>query len=93
MDNNKTEIISNLFEDKEIISVWDSEKEDSEVTTNCSHLKMLAQDWKMIETDTLGTKGILRLIKSVIIPKSNSLNYKYIDEQKQIENKNKKESE
>ena len=44
MDNNKTEIISNLFEDKEIISVWDSEKEDSEVTTNCSHLKMLAQD-------------------------------------------------
>lgn len=28
MDNNKIEIISNLFEDKEIRSVWDSEKEE-----------------------------------------------------------------
>lgn len=27
MDNNKIETISNLFEDKEIRSVWDSEKE------------------------------------------------------------------
>ena len=26
MDNNKIETISNLFEDKEIRSVWDSEK-------------------------------------------------------------------
>ena len=28
MDNNKIETISNLFEDKEIRSVWDSEKEE-----------------------------------------------------------------
>ena len=75
MDNNKIETISNLFEDKEIRSVWDSEKEEyffsvvdvinaltdspeprkywsvlknrlkkegSELTTNCSQLKMLA---------------------------------------------------
>lgn len=28
MDNNKLETISNLFEDKEIRSVWDSEKEE-----------------------------------------------------------------
>ena len=28
MDNNKLEIISNLFEDSEIRSVWDSEKEE-----------------------------------------------------------------
>jgi len=28
MDNNKTETISNLFQDKEIRSVWDSEKEE-----------------------------------------------------------------
>ena len=28
MDNNKIEKISNLFEDKEIRSVWDSEKEE-----------------------------------------------------------------
>ena len=31
--------------------------------------------------------------KKSAISKSNSLNYKYIEEQKQIENKNKKESE
>lgn len=79
MNNNKIETISNLFEDKEIRSVWDSEKEEyyfsvvdvinaltdspeprkywsvlksrlkkegSEVTTNCSQLKMLAPDGK-----------------------------------------------
>lgn len=28
MDNNKTETISNLFQDTEIRSVWDSEKEE-----------------------------------------------------------------
>lgn len=28
MDNNKLETISNLFEDKEIRSAWDSEKEE-----------------------------------------------------------------
>ncbi len=28
MDNNKIETISNLFENKEIRSVWDSEKEE-----------------------------------------------------------------
>ena len=28
MDNNKLETISNLFEDKEIRSIWDSEKEE-----------------------------------------------------------------
>ena len=28
MDNNKIDTISNLFEDKEIRSVWDSEKEE-----------------------------------------------------------------
>ena len=28
MDNNKIETISNLFEDKEIRRVWDSEKEE-----------------------------------------------------------------
>ena len=77
MDNNKIDTISNLFEDKEIRSVWDSEKEEyffsvvdvisaltdspeprkywsvlksrlkkegSEVTTNCSQLKMLAPE-------------------------------------------------
>ena len=78
--NNKLETISNLFEGKEIRSIWDMEKEEyyfsvvdviaaltdsseprkywsvlksrlkkegSEVTTNCSQLKMLAPDGKM----------------------------------------------
>ena len=93
------ETITNLFEGKEIRSIWDSEKEEyyfsvvdvinvlaepkdarkywsslkarlkkegSEVTTNCSQLKMLAPDGKLRETDTLDTKGILRLIESVL---------------------------
>ncbi len=98
MDNNKIETISNLFEDKEIRSVWDSEKEEyffsvvdvisaltdsaeprkywsvlksrlkkegSEVTTNCSQLKMLAPDGKMRFRDAMKTNDILRLIESI----------------------------
>ena len=98
MDKNKIETISNLFEDKEIRSVWDSEKEEyyfsvvdvvnalaepkdarkywsslksrlkkegSEVTTNCSQLKMLASDGKMRLRDAMTTRDILRLIESV----------------------------
>ena len=103
MDNNKLETISNLFEDKEIRSIWDSEKEEyffsvvdvigaltdsniprnywsdlkrklksegSELHENIVQLKMKAQDGKMRETDTLDTKGILRLIESVSSPKA-----------------------
>ena len=98
MDNNKIETISNLFEDKEIRSVWDSEKEEyffsvvdvisaltgsniprnywsdlkrklksegSELHENIVQLKMKAKDGKFRETDTLDTKGVLRLIESV----------------------------
>ena len=103
MDNNKLETISNLFEDKEIRSIWDSEKEEyffsvvdvigaltdsdeprkywsvlklrlkkeeSELTTNCSQLKLRAKDGKFYNTDVLDTKGILRLIESVPSPKA-----------------------
>ena len=103
MDNNKIETISNLFEDKEIRSVWDSEKEEyffsvvdvisaltdsniprnywsdlkrklksegSELHENIVQLKMKATDGKMRETDTLDTKGILRLIESIPSPKA-----------------------
>ena len=78
MKEKKLETITNLFENSEIRSIWDSEKEDyyfsvvdvigaltnsenprhywavlksrlknegSEVTTNCSQLKMLAPDY------------------------------------------------
>ena len=98
MDNKKIETISNLFEGKEIRSIWDSEKEEyyfsvvdvisaltdsleprkywsvlknrlkkegSEVTTNCSQLKMLAPDGKMRLRDAMDTKDIFRLIESV----------------------------
>lgn len=101
--NNKLETISNLFEDKEIRSIWDSEKEEyyfsvvdvigaltnsnipkrywsdlkkrlteegSELYENIVRLKLKAQDGKLRETDTLDTKGILRLIESIPSPKA-----------------------
>ena len=101
--NNKIETISNLFENKEIRSVWDSQKEDyyfsvvdvigaltdsreprkywsvlknrlkkegSEVTTNCSQLKMLAPDGKIRLRDVMTIKDILRLIESIPSPKA-----------------------
>ena len=37
-------------------------KEGSEVTTNCSHLKMLAPDGRIRDRDAMNTKGMLRLI-------------------------------
>ena len=103
MTNNKLETISNLFEGKEIRSIWDSDKEEyyfsvvdvigaltdsnipkrywtdlkrklekegSELYENIVQLKIKAQDGKMRETDTLDTKGILRLIESVPSPKA-----------------------
>ncbi len=101
--NNKLETISNLFEENEIRSIWNSEQEDyyfsvvdvinalaepkdarkywsslkarlkkegSEVTTNCSQLKMLAPDGKIRQRDAMKTKDIFRLIESVPSPKA-----------------------
>lgn len=103
MENDKLKTISNLFEDSEIRSVWDSEKEEyyfsvvdvvgaltnsniprnywsdlkrklkqegSQLHENIVQLKMKAADGKMRETDTLDTKGILRLIESIPSPKA-----------------------
>lgn len=104
MANNKLETISKLFEDKEIRSIWDSEKEKyyfsvvdvigaltkstdskdywyrlkkrmteqekSELSTKCRQLKLKSKDGKFYSTDTLDTKGILRLIESVPSPKA-----------------------
>ena len=100
---NKIETISNLFEEKEIRSIWDKEKEDyyysvvdvisaltdsnipkrywtdlkrklneegSQLYEKIVQLKMKAKDGKLRETDTLDTKGILRLIESVPSPKA-----------------------
>ena len=43
-------------------------KEGSELTTNCSQLKMLAPDGKMRMRDALCTKDIFRLIESIPSP-------------------------
>ena len=40
-------------------------EEGSELVKFCNRLKMMAQDGKMRETDTLNTEGILRLIESI----------------------------
>ena len=45
-------------------------KEGSEVTTNCSQLKMLAPDGKMRLRDAMTTRDIFRLIESVPSPKA-----------------------
>lgn len=102
--NNKLETISNLFEDKEIRSIWGSENEEyyfsvvdiigeltnaniprnywsdlkrklsvegSQLQENIVQLKMKSKkDGKSYLTDTLDTKGVLRLIESVPSPKA-----------------------
>jgi len=101
---NKIETISNLFEEKEIRSIWDKEKNDyyysvvdviqaltdsnipkrywtdwkrklneegSQLYEKIVQLKMKStKDGKNYLTDTLDTKGILRLIESVPSPKA-----------------------
>lgn len=107
MEDNKLDTITNLFEGKEIRSVWNSEKEDyffsvvdvisaltdseeprkywsvlktrlkkegSQLTTNCSQLKLKSKDGKYYNQDVLDTKGILRLIES--IPSKNAEPFK-----------------
>lgn len=102
--NNRLETISNLFEDKEIRSILNSENEEyyfsvvdiigaltnaniprnywsdlkrklsvegSQLHENIVQLKMKSKkDGKSYLTDTLDTKGVLRLIESVPSPKA-----------------------
>ena len=104
MKENNLETISNLFEDNEIRSVWDNDKEEyyfsvvdvigaltnaniprnywsdlkrklkeegSQLHEKIVQLKMKSKkDGKNYLTDTLDTKGILRLIESVPSPKA-----------------------
>ncbi len=44
--------------------------EGSEVTTNCSQLKMLAPDGKYRMRDAMDTKSVLRLVQSIPSPKA-----------------------
>lgn len=103
MKENRLSTISNLFEGKEIRSIWDGEKGDyyfsvvdvigaltessrarkywsdlkkklkvegSELSEKVGQLKMQSADGKYYNTDTLDTKGILRLIESIPSPKA-----------------------
>ena len=103
MEENRLSTISNLFEGKEIRSIWDGEKGDyyfsvvdvigaltessrarkywsdlkkklkvegSELSEKVGQLKMQSADGKYYNTDTLDTKGILRLIESIPSPKA-----------------------
>ena len=103
MNQDKLKTISNLFEGKEIRSIWNKEqeeyyfsvvdvvnalaepkdarkywsslksrlkKEGSEVTTNCSQLKMQAPDGKIRLRDAMKTNDIFRLIESIPSPKA-----------------------
>jgi len=45
-------------------------KEGSEVTTNCSQLKLLASDGKKYLTDVADTETLLRLVQSIPSPKA-----------------------
>ena len=45
-------------------------KEGSELTTNCSQLKMVAADGKKYLTDVADTEQLLRLIQSIPSPKA-----------------------
>jgi len=45
-------------------------KEGSELTTNCSQLKMQAQDGKFYKTDCATTEALFRLIQSIPSPKA-----------------------
>ncbi|MCM1052866.1 MAG: phage antirepressor protein [Ruminococcus sp.] len=68
------DVISTLTESKNPNDYWYklkkrmTEEEKSELSTKCRQLKMKSSDGKLYKTDTLDTKGILRLIESVPSP-------------------------
>jgi hypothetical protein len=69
------DVIAALTESKEPRKYWSVlknrlKKEGSQVTTNCSQLKMMAPDGKIRMRDALDTAGIFRLIESVPSPKA-----------------------
>ena len=69
------DIVNALAEPKDARKYWSSlksrlKKEGSEVTTNCSQLKMLAPDGKIRLRDAMKTNDIFRLIESIPSPKA-----------------------
>lgn len=70
------DVIEVLTESKDAKDYWYrlkkrmTEEEKSEISTKCRQLKLKSTDGKFYSTDTLDTKGILRLIESVPSPKA-----------------------
>lgn len=69
------DVIGALTDSREPRKYWSVlknrlKKEGSEVTTNCSQLKMLAPDGKIRLRDVMTIKDILRLIESIPSPKA-----------------------
>ena len=69
------DVVNALANPKDARKYWSVLKsrlkeEGSEVTTNCSQLKMLAPDGKMRLRDAMKTNDILRLIESIPSPKA-----------------------
>lgn len=69
------DVIAILTESKDARKYWSVlktrlRKEGSQLTTNCSQLKMQSADGKFYNTDVLDTEGILRLVQSVPSPKA-----------------------
>ncbi len=63
-------VLTEQYDYKKAKTYWTTLKnrlknEWSEVVTNCDQLKMIAQDWKMRNTDVANIETILRLIQSV----------------------------
>ena len=71
----KSDVVSALTESDNSRKYWSVlklrlKKEGSELTTNCSQLKLKSSDGKYYNQDVFDTKGILRLIESVPSPKA-----------------------
>ncbi len=69
------DVIRTLTESNDARKYWSVlklrlKKEGSELTTNCSQLKLKSSDGKYYKQDVLDTKGIFRLIESVTSPKA-----------------------
>ena len=69
------DVISALTDSNDPAHYWRTIKsrmlqEGNETVTNCDTFKFKAKDGKFRKTDTLDTKGILRLIESIPSPKA-----------------------
>ena len=94
--NNKLETLTNLFEGKEIRSIWDNEKEEYyfsvvnviSVLTNANIPRNYWSDLKR-KLKEEGSEVHEKIVQLKLRANSseNALNYKYIEDNKKIDNK------